>query len=169
MLIALISDIHDNISNLRCTLSLLQEMNCQHLFCMGDIVTLPTFLLLRREWKMGIDIVFGNNEYNHADFMTEASHMQGMCHHGDEGLVEIAHRKVYLTHYPQVASQAAISGLYDAVFLGIHIFLVYLILTRQSWLTLERLQGAVFAQALVSITHWTTVSTTTISDGLSLL
>lgn len=118
MLIALMSDIHDNTTNLLLALAEAERMGCTHLLFTGDMATLSTFRTLREEWPHGIDLVFGNNEFDRRTFMQLAEQFHDTCHHGDTTDIDLAGRRIYLTHYPHIAAQAAQTGLYDAVFFG---------------------------------------------------
>ncbi len=118
MLVAIISDIHDNVSNLLCSLCEAEELGCTHLLCTGDVAMLSTFRTLSEEWKHGIDIIFGNNEYDLSSFIRLAEQFPRVEHHGHAADISLNNRRVYLTHYPHIAGNAADSGLYDAVFYG---------------------------------------------------
>lgn len=118
MLLALISDVHDNEVRLLQALRQAQAMGCTHLLCMGDIVALDTFRTLCEAWPHGMDIVFGNNEYERTEMMQLAEQFPHVRHHGDAGSVDRGGRRLFLTHYPSIAARAMDSGAYDAVFYG---------------------------------------------------
>ncbi len=118
MLIAVLSDVHDNISHLLTALALAERQGCRHLLLTGDLVSLSTLRTLREEWEYGIDLVFGNNEWNRAGHLQLAEQFHHCSHHGDTADITLEGRRIFLTHYPQIAEQAARSGLYDAVFYG---------------------------------------------------
>ena len=118
MLVALLADIHDHTDNLLTALYRAEELGCTHLLFAGDMAGLTTFRTLREEWNGGIDLVFGNNEFDRASFLRLAEQFHHTCHHGDAGDIELDGRRIFLTHYPTIARQAACSGQYDAVFYG---------------------------------------------------
>lgn len=118
MLIALISDIHDNIGHMLLALRQARQMGCTRLLCMGDLAELSTFRTLREEWPNSIDLVFGNNEYNRKSFLKLAADMPDTRHHGDEADLLIDGRRVFLAHYPETAARALDTDRYDAVFFG---------------------------------------------------
>ena len=118
MLIAVLSDIHDNISNLLAALALAEQQGCSHLLVTGDLATLSTLRTLREEWEHGIDLVFGNNEWNRAEHLRMAEQFHHCRHHGDTADITLDGRHIFLTHYPHIAEQAMQSGEYDAVFYG---------------------------------------------------
>lgn len=118
MLIALISDIHDNENHLLEALHVAERCGCRHLLCMGDLCELSTLRLLRDNWSHPIDLVFGNNEYDRRSHLSLASGMQGVKHHGDLADITIDSRRIHLSHHKEDASRAIHTGLYDAVFFG---------------------------------------------------
>lgn len=118
MLIALLSDIHDNTDNLLLALATAEKLECKHLLFTGDITSLYTLRTLREEWPYGIDLVFGNNEWDHRSHIRLAEQMHDMCHHGYTADISIDNRRIFLTHFPQDATKAILSRNYDAVFYG---------------------------------------------------
>ncbi len=118
MRIALISDIHDNTTNLLLALARAQELGCTHLFCMGDVAELSTFRLLCEEWTQGADIVFGNNEWPHDAFLRVAREYPHVTHHGEKAELNMDGRHLSFSHYPRTAFLTAEQGGYDAIFFG---------------------------------------------------
>lgn len=118
MLIALLSDIHDHTTHLLLALHAAKQEGCTHLLFMGDMASASTFRTLRGEWKHGIDLVFGNNEYELGAFRQMAETWAQTTLHGDEANISLDGRRIYFTHLPWSATKAAESGLYDAVFFG---------------------------------------------------
>ena len=118
MLVALLSDIHDHTTHLLLALQTAREAGCTHLLFMGDMAGITTFRTLREEWPHPIDLVFGNNEYELQAFQRMAQQWECTHLHGEEAELELDGRKLYFSHLPWVASRAAESGKYDAVFFG---------------------------------------------------
>lgn len=118
MLIAVLSDIHDDVLRLLTALAHAQAAGCTHLLFAGDAAELSTFRLLAEEWPHGMDAVFGNNEFERTDFARFAQSCKGVRLHGDVAETEQGGRRIYLCHYPQMAMRAALSGAYDAAFYG---------------------------------------------------
>ena len=118
MLVALLSDIHDHTTHLLLALQTAREEGCTHLLFMGDMAGTSTFRTLREEWPHPIDLVFGNNEYELQAFQRMARQWEHTHLHGDEAELMLDGRRLYFTHLPWVASRAAESGKYDAVFFG---------------------------------------------------
>ena len=118
MHIAILSDIHDHTHNLLVALLRAEELGCTHLLYTGDMAGLTTFRTMREEWEHGIDLVFGNNEYDRLSFLRLAEQFHHTCHHSDTADILLDKRRIFLTHYPHIAEQAAQRGCYDAVFYG---------------------------------------------------
>ncbi len=118
MLVALLSDIHDHTTHLLLALHAARQEGCTHLLFMGDMASASTFRTLREEWQHGIDLVFGNNEYELGVFRQMAEKWPLTTLHGDEADITLDGRRIFLTHLPWAATKAAESGRYDAVFFG---------------------------------------------------
>ena len=118
MLIALLSDIPDHTTHLLLALHAAEQEGCTHLLFMGDMASASTFRTLREEWEHGIDLVFGNNEYELGVFRQMAETWAQTTLHGDEADITLDGSRIYFTHLPWSATKATESGLYDAVFFG---------------------------------------------------
>lgn len=118
MRVALLSDIHDHVTHLLLALEAARSQGCTHLFFMGDMAELSTFRLLCEEWEHPIDLVFGNNEYQQADFYKLAATREHTPLHGDTADIRLDGRRCFFCHLPGAAQAAAASGLYDAIFHG---------------------------------------------------
>lgn len=118
MNIALLSDIHDHTLHLLLALQRATEERCERLFFMGDMASLETFSVLRREWTAPIDLVFGNNDFDRTSFLHMAECFDQTTHHGDTAETEADGRHISFTHYSTTAEKLAKLGRYDAVFYG---------------------------------------------------
>ena len=118
MKIALLSDVHDYSTNLLIALHSAMEEGCEHLIYLGDIVDVSTLKLMLEEWPHGIDIVFGNNEYDLKTHVRVASARKDSIHHGYDAHIERGGRRIYCSHFPHEALAAAESGKYHAAFFG---------------------------------------------------
>lgn len=118
MKIAVMSDIHDHVSNMLTALQLAEARGCHHLIYTGDIVELSTLKLLISEWKYPADIVFGNNEYDRELHQKLAQEFPNIRHHGFEGDIVINSRAIYFTHFPHIAQDVAMRGRHNIVFFG---------------------------------------------------
>lgn len=118
MRIALLSDVHDCISNLLLALQQAEEMGCERLFFMGDIADTGTLRILLEEWQRPADIVFGNNEYDLEAHLRIAAQYPMAYHHEFEADFEVEQRRIFFTHIPRRAVAAAQAGKHHAVFYG---------------------------------------------------
>ena len=117
MKIAVISDIHDNIGNLEKSLALIKKAGCEGIIFCGDMCT-----LFSAEKLDGAGIktyaVLGNAE---ADTWGSSASLKNFIMFPPEqefGELELAGKKIALSHYPKIAKDLYSSNYYDAVFFG---------------------------------------------------
>lgn len=67
MKIAIISDIHDNLANLKKAMDLIKKEKIKIIIHCGDIITLQTLKGTFQEFEGKIHIVFGNADKEHFD------------------------------------------------------------------------------------------------------
>ncbi len=85
MLIAIISDIHDNVVNLEKCLKWCQENKVEKLICCGDITNLETVNILARQFPGEIFIAEGNCRlYEESDL----NHFKNITYCGEIGIKE---------------------------------------------------------------------------------
>lgn len=119
MLVALMSDAHDEQENLLKAVRLAEDAGCRHLLYLGDLCTVETLRVLRQAWPFELDLVPGNNDYPRAVFEECVREWQNTRFHADTAHLAIMERRIMMTHVPGYALQlAAESGKYDAVFFG---------------------------------------------------
>ena len=169
MLVAIISDIHDNVSNLLCSLCEAEELGCTHLLCTGDVAMLSTFRTLCEEWKHGIDIIFGNNEYDLSSFIRLAEQFPRVEHHGHAADISLNNRRVYLTHYPISPERLLTAGSTMPFSTGIRTEVSKVCAAAPFWPIPVKSPAFVTARVLLCTIHQTTLSAITTFDGLPLL
>lgn len=118
MKIAVFSDSHDNLPALRAALDQVRERGITVGLHLGDYCA-PFVLALLAESPLHWYGVWGNND---------GDKLAGWLNVKDSGNVDIPStefrelelegRKLFLTHYPEIAKIAALSGEFDAVFHG---------------------------------------------------
>lgn len=119
MLIALMSDAHDEQRNLIKALRCAEEAGCRHLLYLGDLCTVETLRTLRQAWQHELDLVPGNNDYPRSVFAECVQDWENTRFHMDTAHLMIGKRSIMMTHIPGYGLQlAAESGKYDAVFFG---------------------------------------------------
>jgi putative phosphoesterase len=119
MLIAIISDTHDNIPNITKVLNYCREYKIEKMIHCGDLATLETLDFINNNFAGEIFFVFGNMDNGHiSDNLKNKTDYKQTHIFPDFGQAEIADRKVAFVHYPDVAKELCESGKYDFVFHG---------------------------------------------------
>ena len=119
MLIALLSDIHDHLDNMRAALRQLSSTDCRHMLFLGDMAQISTFRELRAVWPHELDLVAGNNDYPREDFARCAREWSHTRYHGESAELVLDNRRIYMTHVPGYSlSHIATFGEFDAIFFG---------------------------------------------------
>ncbi|MBW2064925.1 MAG: metallophosphoesterase [Deltaproteobacteria bacterium] len=116
MLVAAMSDIHDNIWKLETALKLAAQAEVL-IFC-GDFCAPFTLKQIAEGFKGRIHVVWGNNDGDKWLLTRNAGNGGHVILHGDFGEVELDGSKIAITHYPQIAGPVAESGTYATVFYG---------------------------------------------------
>jgi uncharacterized protein len=120
MLIAVLSDIHDNLWNLR--LAIGHASSADVLICCGDLCS-PFVMDQLAKFPGPVHIVFGNND---ADLfrITRKSSARVQVH-GEFLEMELDGKRIAVNHFDDIARPLALSGQYDLVCYGHnHVFRV---------------------------------------------
>lgn len=119
MKIAIISDIHENFHNLILALQSIEEQNCEYILCLGDLMNTGIASVLASQ-TLPVFMIWGNNDGEKIEIMNvvhrEASQLAVSLTVYD--FITIDDKKIFLSHYENLAEPMALSGLYDAVFFG---------------------------------------------------
>ncbi len=121
MLVGVLSDSHDNTENLQKALDEMLTQGVSTVLHLGDIVAPFNYYDVLKKYtsKMCFVMVFGNNDGEIHIWTRIAQEDQNIdLQGGDFRELELGGKKVFMTHYPQIAEIAALSGKYDAVFYG---------------------------------------------------
>ncbi len=120
MKIAIISDIHDNFNNLVAVLNKIKRNEeIEKVIFLGDFINngIAKFLA---DFTIPVFAIWGNNDGDKVAITKTAldakSNMEVSGNIYD--FLEIDNKKIFLTHYPDLAKPMAKSGEYDAVFYG---------------------------------------------------
>jgi putative phosphoesterase len=98
MLIVIISDIHDNIANLKKCLDWCRQNQVKKMICCGDMTTLETIDYLAANFSGEIFLVSGNMEiYREADL----AGYKNILYSGEIGLREIGGLNIGFCHQPE--------------------------------------------------------------------
>lgn len=119
MYIGILSDIHDHRDNLLWALGSLRDRGVELIFCLGDVVS-PFIASELAQCSVPTFLVFGNNDGDRA-MIVKLSQAEGSClslAYREFSEYEIDKKKYFLSHYPELAEAAALSGKYAAAFHG---------------------------------------------------
>jgi uncharacterized protein len=112
MRIAILSDIHDNLWNLRAAIGHLQA---DQLICCGDLCS-PFVIGQLAKFAGPVHIVFGNNDADLFRITRQASSRVQV--HGEFFEGELGGKRIAVNHFDNIARPIALSGQYDLVCYG---------------------------------------------------
>jgi len=115
MKIVIISDIHDNLVYLETCLNWCRENKIETMICCGDVTTLETFKILRKNFSGEIHFVFGNIDMFKE---REISGLNNVKCYGRIGIAEICGRKFGMCHEPFLIEKVLEKGKCDIIFYG---------------------------------------------------
>jgi uncharacterized protein len=120
MKIAIISDIHDNFNNLVAVLiKIKKNKEIEQVIFLGDFINngIAKFLA---GFSLPVYAIWGNNDGDKCAITKTALDEKSNMTIGDNvyDFLEFDNRKIFITHYPDLAKPIAKSGEYDAVFYG---------------------------------------------------
>jgi putative phosphoesterase len=119
MLIGVLSDIHDNLDNLRKALAIFKERGVQALIFCGDFCSPIPSRVMAGEFEGDVHCVFGNGDGDRFAMLNAANtRYPNLKLHGEYAELEFEGVKVAVTHYPFYARALARTGDYQAVFSG---------------------------------------------------
>jgi hypothetical protein len=119
MLVGVLSDIHDNLDNLRQALKIFKERDVKALIFCGDFCSPIPSRVLAGEFKREVHCVFGNGDGDRFAMLNAANtQYPNLKLHGEYAELEFEGVRVAVTHYPFYASALARTGDYQAVFSG---------------------------------------------------
>lgn len=115
MKIAIISDIHDNLTNLEKFLNWCGENKVEELVCCGDVTNAETLEFIARNFSGKIHLVKGNMEiYDES----EIAKYKNICYYGRVGYFKIGDKNIGLCHEPYLIKKVLEKGECDIVFYG---------------------------------------------------
>ncbi len=118
MRIVIISDIHNNITNLQKVLNYCRKENIEKIICCGDLASMETLDFLCNNFSEEIYYCFGNmddGQMRNYDFETK---YKNAWIFRDYGTACIDNKNIAFTHYPEAARELCQTGKYDFVFYG---------------------------------------------------
>lgn len=119
MKVAIISDVHDNISNLKKVLDYCSGNKIEKIICCGDLASIETLEYLNDNFSGEVYFTFGNmdNDYLQNYFFKNNKFKKTKIFK-EEGEVEIDGKKIAFVHFPRIAKGLCRSGRYNFVFYG---------------------------------------------------
>ncbi|MDH4330040.1 MAG: YfcE family phosphodiesterase [Candidatus Moranbacteria bacterium] len=119
MKIAVISDIHDNFHNMVCAVEEIEKRDVEYVLCLGDLVANGIAKILAK-LNVPVLLIWGNNIGDKVQVMNTAFESKGKLTVSEKTYdsIELGGRKLFLSHYPDLANPIAASGEFDAVFFG---------------------------------------------------
>ncbi|MCK4837747.1 MAG: YfcE family phosphodiesterase [Desulfobulbaceae bacterium] len=118
MKIAILSDSHDNIPNLRDAVDYCNKIGIIMLIHCGDLIS-PFMLLEVARFKGAVHLVYGNNVGDqHLISQSCGTKFPSITHHGTLGAVEAGGLRIAFTHYPELARGLLVKGSFDVVCCG---------------------------------------------------
>jgi putative phosphoesterase len=119
MKIAIISDIHDNIPNLKKVLNYCGQNKIEKIICCGDLASIETLDYLNDNFRGDILFAFGNMDNDFLkNYPFDNNRYKNTDIFRDFGEAEIDGKKVAFVHFPKEARELCESGKYDFVFYG---------------------------------------------------
>jgi hypothetical protein len=117
-MIAILSDVHDNIWKLTDLLQDIEEAGADTLIFCGDLCAPFTLKQIGETFAGPVHVVLGNNDGDVLLLSRIANGLDNVTLHGPFAYLEIEGRQVAVNHYPQIAHDQARSGQYDLVCYG---------------------------------------------------
>ncbi len=118
MIIAVLSDIHDNIWNLADALAQVQAAGAQELIFCGDFCAPFTLSQIGEGFAGPVHAVLGNNDGDPRLLQLNAQAAGNVTLYGQYAELPLDGRLVAVNHYPEIARRLAESGQFDLVCYG---------------------------------------------------
>jgi len=119
MKVAIISDIHDNSHNLVLFFKKIEKLNIEKVIFLGDFINNGIAKILAAS-RIPVFAIWGNNDGDKVAITKTSMIQDSNLEMGSTvfDFIEIENRKIFLTHYANIAKSMAKSGDFDAVFYG---------------------------------------------------
>ncbi len=118
MRICILSDSHDNRRLLEHAVEDAKGRGAEAVLHCGDVVA-PTTLRVLKKFALPVHVIHGNNTGDLYAMHRLAHEPDSVVrYHGQDGVVHLAGRNIFLVHYPHYAAAMALTGDYDLVCCG---------------------------------------------------
>ena len=118
MLIAVMSDVHDNVWNLADALRKASAVGAAELIFCGDFCAPFTLTQIAQGFAGPVHCVFGNNDGDPRLLMRNAEAAGNVTIYGQYAELEKGGRRIAVNHYPEIARRLVESGQFDLVCYG---------------------------------------------------
>lgn len=118
MKIAIISDIHNNETNLKKVLDYCEKGNIKTMICCGDLASKDTLDFFNDNFAGVIHYAFGNMDDDQLRDFEFADKYKNTLLYKSYGQAEIGGKKIAFIHFPEIAKDLCETGKYDFVFYG---------------------------------------------------
>lgn len=118
MKIAILSDSHDNIPNLKKALKICQKEDITEIIHCGDLTKTESLIeSWPKELKAIVHFVYGNADQE-KEIKEKEKIFPNLKIHGKIGYITKNNKKIAFTHYPEIAKELAQQNKYDYIFYG---------------------------------------------------
>lgn len=118
MKIAIISDTHDNLENLKRVLEKIKKERVNIILHCGDVASKETLKFLFQNFKGRVYLVLGNMDKDYGLDKENLKEFSQLEFSSDIKEIEIENKKIAFCHRPEIAQNLAKSQKYDYVFYG---------------------------------------------------
>ena len=119
MKVAIISDVHDNIPNLKKVLDYCSENEIEKIICCGDLASIETLEYLNDNFAGEIYFTLGNMDNDYLqNYFFKNNEFKKTKIFKKEGEIEIDKKNIAFVHFPRIAKGLCRSGRYEFVFYG---------------------------------------------------
>ena len=118
MRVAIISDVHNNLTNLRKVLDYCEKEGIGKIICCGDLASMETLDFLNDNFSGEIYYTFGNMDNGQLVNYEFPEKYKNTFIYKNSGEINIAGKNISFTHYPEAAEELCRTGKYNFVFYG---------------------------------------------------
>jgi len=102
MLIAIFSDLHDNLNNWHLFIKKINQLNIKILLFLGDLTSNETLKIIGNDFKHTIYLVSGNADLYNNNTLKKYPHLK---HLGESNIITIDNLNIGLSHFPKLAKE----------------------------------------------------------------
>lgn len=118
MKVAIISDVHNNLVNLKKTLDYCENEKIKTLICCGDLASKETLDFLGDNFSGTVHYVFGNMDNDQLKNVSVGYKYKKYFIYNNFGEAELGGKKIAFIHFPDEAKDLCKTGKYNFVFYG---------------------------------------------------